>query len=169
MVNRDGFSLLQIHRSKVSLLLFKFLLDPDNKLVRYVMRGDVHEFHFWLDVCVDSHNTWVPDDAQSPWHPTSCIGYEKYLWIRARLGPFPPVGRSIFCVFLHSSRQGNIVPWQHLENNSKRVQLKEPRVPRHPSTHSKFPTCPWNWCDVKECKSNIFPIGKIMDSQISFL
>ena len=44
------FPLLQICRSKVSLLLFKFFLDLDSVSVRCVERGDVQELHLVLDV-----------------------------------------------------------------------------------------------------------------------
>ena len=46
------FPLLQIHRSKVSLLLFKLLLDLDDISVFRAERGDVQEFYFFLDVLV---------------------------------------------------------------------------------------------------------------------
>ena len=46
------FPLLRIRRSKVSLLLFKLLLDLDSISVCHVERGDVQEFYFFLDVLV---------------------------------------------------------------------------------------------------------------------
>ena len=44
------FPLLWIHKSKVSLLLFKLLLDLDDVLVHRVEQGDVQELHLVLDV-----------------------------------------------------------------------------------------------------------------------
>ena len=44
--------MLQIRRSKVSLLLFKLLLDLDRISICSAERGDVQEFHLILDVCV---------------------------------------------------------------------------------------------------------------------
>ena len=44
------FPLVRIHRSKVSLLLFKLLLDLDNISICCAERGDVQEFYFFLDV-----------------------------------------------------------------------------------------------------------------------
>ena len=49
---RGTFPLLRIHRSKVSLLLLKLLLDLDGISVCYVERGDVQELYFFLDVLV---------------------------------------------------------------------------------------------------------------------
>ena len=46
----DVFPLLQIHRSKVLLLLFKLLLNLDSVSVRRAERGDVQELHLVLDV-----------------------------------------------------------------------------------------------------------------------
>ena len=46
------FPLLWIRRSKVSLLLFKLLLDLDSVSVCRAERGDVQELHFFLDVLV---------------------------------------------------------------------------------------------------------------------
>ena len=46
------FPLLQIRRSKVSLLLFKILLNLDSVSVCRVDRGDVQELHLILDVLV---------------------------------------------------------------------------------------------------------------------
>ena len=46
------FPLLWIHRSKVSLLLFKLFLDLDGISVCRVERGDVQELHLILDVIV---------------------------------------------------------------------------------------------------------------------
>ena len=46
------FPLLWIHRSKVSLLLFKLLLELDDISVCRVEQGDVQEFYFFLDVLV---------------------------------------------------------------------------------------------------------------------
>ena len=51
---RGTFPLAQIHRSKVSLLLFKPLLDLDGILVCCAERGDVKEFYFFLDVLVQA-------------------------------------------------------------------------------------------------------------------
>ena len=45
-----AFSLIRVRRSKVSLLLFKLLLNLENVLVYHAKRGDVHELHFILDV-----------------------------------------------------------------------------------------------------------------------
>ena len=47
---RGTFPLLRIRRSKVSLLLFKLLLDLDSVSVRCAERGDVQELHLVLDV-----------------------------------------------------------------------------------------------------------------------
>lgn len=47
-----AFPLLRIRRSKVSLLLFKFLLDLDNVSIGDAKRGDVQELHLILDVLV---------------------------------------------------------------------------------------------------------------------
>ena len=46
------FALLQIGKSKVSLLLFKIFLDLDHTSVCRAEREDVQEFHFILDVPV---------------------------------------------------------------------------------------------------------------------
>jgi len=46
------FPLLQIHKSKVFLFLFKLLLDLDSVLVRCAKRGDVQEIHLILEVLV---------------------------------------------------------------------------------------------------------------------
>lgn len=46
------FPLLQIHRSNVSLLLFKFLLDLDNVSIGDTKQGDVEEFHLMLNLFV---------------------------------------------------------------------------------------------------------------------
>ena len=46
------FRLLQIHESKVSLLLFKLLLDLDVISVGRAERGNVQEFYYVLDVPV---------------------------------------------------------------------------------------------------------------------
>ena len=46
------FPLLWIHRSIVSLLQFKFLLDFDNVSIDSAKRGDVLEFYLFLDVLV---------------------------------------------------------------------------------------------------------------------
>ena len=46
------FPLLQIHRSRVSLLLFKLLLDLDNISVCPAKRGDVQGLHLIMDVPV---------------------------------------------------------------------------------------------------------------------
>ena len=46
----DTFPLLRIHRSKVSFLLFKLLLDLNNVSVCHAMRGDVQGLHLILDV-----------------------------------------------------------------------------------------------------------------------
>ena len=51
---RGTFPLLQICRSKVSLLLFKLLLDLDGILVHCAERGDVQELYFFLDYLLDS-------------------------------------------------------------------------------------------------------------------
>lgn len=47
-----SFSLIQIRRSKVSLLLFKFLLDLNIISVCYTKQGDVQELHLYLDVFI---------------------------------------------------------------------------------------------------------------------
>ena len=47
---RGTFPLLQIQRSKVSFLLFKFLHNLDSVLVHRVKQGDVYEIHLILDV-----------------------------------------------------------------------------------------------------------------------
>ena len=44
------FPLLRIYRSKVSLLLFKILLDLDSASVHRAKHGDVKELHIVLDV-----------------------------------------------------------------------------------------------------------------------
>ena len=44
------FHLLWIRRSKVSLLLFKLLLDLDGISVCRAERGEVQEFYFFLDI-----------------------------------------------------------------------------------------------------------------------
>ena len=49
---RGTFPLLQIHKSKVSLILFKFLLDLDNVSIGCAKRGDVQEIHLILDILV---------------------------------------------------------------------------------------------------------------------
>jgi len=49
---RGTFPLLQIRRSKVSLLLFKLLLDLDGISVCCAERGDVQELYFFLNVLV---------------------------------------------------------------------------------------------------------------------
>ena len=46
--------MLWIRKSKVSLLLFKLLLDLDGISVCYAERGDVQEFHFFVDVLVQA-------------------------------------------------------------------------------------------------------------------
>jgi hypothetical protein len=46
------FRLLLIRRSKVSLLLFEFLLNLGSILVCRTKRGDVEELHFFLNVSV---------------------------------------------------------------------------------------------------------------------
>jgi len=51
---RGTFPLLWICRSKVSLLLFKLLLDLDSISVCCVKRGDIQEFYFFLDVLVQA-------------------------------------------------------------------------------------------------------------------
>jgi len=48
----EAFPLLRIRRSKVSLLLFKLLLNLYIISVRYAERGDVQELHLVLDVPV---------------------------------------------------------------------------------------------------------------------
>ena len=47
-----AFPLLQIRRSKVSLFLFKLLLNLDSVLVRRFEQGDVQELHLILYVPV---------------------------------------------------------------------------------------------------------------------
>jgi len=44
------FPLLRIRRSKVSLILFKLLLDLDSVSVHHVEQGHVQELHLILDV-----------------------------------------------------------------------------------------------------------------------
>jgi len=44
------FPWIQIYRSKVSLLQFKFLFDLDIVSIGYAKRGDVQELHLVLDV-----------------------------------------------------------------------------------------------------------------------
>ena len=51
---RGTFPLLRIRRSKVSLFLFKLLLDLDDITVCCVERGDVQEFYFFLDVLLQA-------------------------------------------------------------------------------------------------------------------
>ena len=51
---RGTFPLLQIHRSKVSLLLFKLLLDLNGISVCCTERGDVQELYFFLNVFVQA-------------------------------------------------------------------------------------------------------------------
>ena len=51
---RGTFPLLWIRRSKVSLLLFKLLLDLDDISVCCTERGDVQELYFFLDVLVQA-------------------------------------------------------------------------------------------------------------------
>ena len=46
------FPLLRIHRSKVSLLLFKLLLDLDGVSVHCAEQGDIQELHLLLDVSI---------------------------------------------------------------------------------------------------------------------
>ena len=46
------FPMLQIHKSKVSLLPFKFLLGLDNVLTGEAKRGYVQKLHLVLDVLV---------------------------------------------------------------------------------------------------------------------
>ena len=46
------FPLLLIHRSKVSLLLFEFLLNLGSISVCHTKQGDVEELHFLLNVSV---------------------------------------------------------------------------------------------------------------------
>ena len=48
------FHLLWIHRSKVSLLLFKLLLDLDSISICRAKRGDVQDLYFFLDVLVQA-------------------------------------------------------------------------------------------------------------------
>ena len=48
------FPLLRIHRSNVSLLLFKLFLDLDGASVCRAERRDVQEFYFFLDVLVQA-------------------------------------------------------------------------------------------------------------------
>ena len=48
------FSLLWISKSKVSLILFKLLLNLDDILVGRAKRGDVQEFYFVMDVPVQA-------------------------------------------------------------------------------------------------------------------
>lgn len=117
---------------------------------------------------VGSCDTWVPNFSQNPWYPTSCEGYEKYLWILACLWPFPTTIWSTLYISLHISWQDNIIPWCHLKKNSKWVCLKIVRVPSHPSIHSGFSSSPWHGGDFQEWKSNTFPIGKFMNQKISF-
>ena len=59
--------MLWIHRSKVSLLLFKLLLDLDSILVCRVERGDVQEFYVGIMVQVWSYGTGVVLDGNSIW------------------------------------------------------------------------------------------------------
>ena len=51
---RGTFPLLWIRRSKVSLLLFKLLLNLHGILVCCAERGDVQELYFFLDVLVQA-------------------------------------------------------------------------------------------------------------------
>jgi len=48
----EAFPFLQIHKSKVSLLLFKLLLDFDSISIRRAEQGDVQELQLVLDVFV---------------------------------------------------------------------------------------------------------------------
>ena len=47
-----AFSLLQIHKSKVSFLLFKLLLNLERVSVCYAKQGDIQELHLILDILV---------------------------------------------------------------------------------------------------------------------
>ena len=73
------FPLLQIHRSKVSLLYFKLLLDLDGVSVCHAQtrRCPGTPSHLGC-TCVGSHSTWVPNFSLNPWYPTLCEGYEKH-------------------------------------------------------------------------------------------
>ena len=110
---------------------------------------------FWMYLCRQSH-TWVPNSTQNPWYPTSCEGHENHLWTLTHLGSFPTAMWSTLCIYLHSSRQGNIVPWWHLRNNSKWVRLKTVRIPSCPFVHSRFPTSPWHGGITLRSKKVIF-------------
>lgn len=50
MLFGGAFPLFQIHISKVSIILFKFLLDLDSISIGSAKQGDVQELHLILDV-----------------------------------------------------------------------------------------------------------------------
>ena len=55
-----AFPLLQVHRSKVSLLLFKFMLDLDNVSIGNSKSRCPRTPSHPRCTCVDNHHTWVP-------------------------------------------------------------------------------------------------------------
>jgi len=99
-----------IWRSKLSLLLFKFLLDLNNISISCVQWWDVQYLHLFRCIYENYRNTLAPDVTWSLWYPTWWVGYGIYLWTLALSSFFPIAMWSISCIGHHSFQKCSIVP-----------------------------------------------------------
>ena len=135
------FPLLWIHRSKVSLLLFKLLLDLNRISVSCAERGDVQEYHLILDVPVQVVEVLENQmllrilDTQLCVKGMKNIGKLWHIFVPSlpQCGPL-----YVFVLMLSTGKYCSLMAsW-----NSKLERLKTVRLYFHPSAHSRFPTSP---------------------------